>query len=133
MAAGKPAARVQVRGAAEFRKAMKGMGADLKDLTAANKEAAKTVLEAAKENSPVLSGQLRASGRAKATRTSGRVMFGGSTVPYAGVIHFGWPAHGISPNPFMYDAADDRADEVAGAYQAAIDKMIRKVERVTPP
>jgi hypothetical protein len=59
MAAGKPAARVQVRGAAEFRKAMKGMGADLKDLTAANKEAAKTVLEAAKENSPALSGQLR--------------------------------------------------------------------------
>ena len=71
MAAGKPAARVQVKGAVEFRRAMRNMGADLKDLSRANKDAATTVLNAAKDNSPVLSGQLRASGRAKATRTSG--------------------------------------------------------------
>ena len=130
--AGQPA-RVQVRGAKEFRKAMKGMGADLKDLTAANKEAARTVLEAAKENAPVLSGHLRASGRTKATRTQARVMFGGDAIPYAGVIHFGWPAHGISPNPFLYDAADERRDDVVNAYEHAIAKMIREVERITPP
>lgn len=30
---------------------------------------------------------------------------GRASVPYAGPIHYGWPAHGIEANPFVTDAA----------------------------
>jgi hypothetical protein len=133
MAAGKPAARVQVRGAAEFRKAMKGMGADLKDLTAANKEAAELVARDARQRVPIRSGKLVGSIRTKATKTRAEVLAGSNTIPYAGVIHFGWPAHGIAPQPFLYDAADDRTDDVVNLYNERIEAMVRKVERTTPP
>lgn len=131
--AGKPAARVQVKGAAEFRRAMKGMGADLSDLSRTHKDAAELVARAARQKVPIRSGKLAASIRSKATRTRAVVLAGSDAIPYAGVIHFGWPAHGISPNPFLYDAADDRTDEVIDLYNTRIEEMVRKVERTTPP
>ena len=108
MAAGKPA--VRVKGAAEFRAAMKRMGADLSDLTAINRQAAETVAGTARDKAPRLTGALESSIRAGATRTRGTVKAGSRAIPYAGVIHFGWPAHNISPQPFIYDALDERVD-----------------------
>lgn len=131
--AGKPAARVQVKGAAEFRRAMKGMGADLSDLSKTHKDAAELVARDARSLAPFRSGHLVGSIRSKATRTRAVVLAGSDAIPYAGVIHFGWPAHGISPQPFLYDAADDRTNEVIDLYNARIEQMIRKVERTTPP
>lgn len=130
--AGKPAARVQVRGAAEFRKAMKAAGADLKDLKEANKAAAEVVATDARSRAPFRTGALIKSIRSKATKTYGRVMAGSDLVPYAGPIHFGWPAHGISPNPFLYDAADDKTSEVVSKYNSAVEAIVRKVDRMTP-
>lgn len=131
MAAGKPA--VQVTGAREFRRAMSKMGADLKDLSAINKAAAQTVADEARGRAPVLTGRLAGSVRAGATRTKGYVRAGGRAIPYAGVIHFGWPAHNISPNPFIYDALDDRKQDVIDKYEAHIEALVEKVGRETPP
>ena len=131
MAAGKPA--VQVRGAAEFRRAMKNIGADLKDLTAINRQAAETVAESARDKVPKLTGALGSSIRAGATRTRGTVKAGARAIPYARVIHFGWPAHNISPQPFIYDALDDRTQEVIERYEAHIEALVEKVGRETPP
>lgn len=130
--AGKPAARVQVKGAKEFRAAMKAAQADLRDLTATNKAAAAVVAKEAINRAPILSGDLAGSIRAKGTRTTGRVLAGSNAIPYAGVIHFGWPAHGISPNPFLYEAADDRTDEVIDVYNARIEDIVKKIDRMTP-
>ncbi len=131
MAAGK--ARVQVTGAREFRAAMKKMGADLSDLTAINKAAAQKVADTARGRAPVLSGRLRGSIRAGATRTRGTVKAGTNGIPYAGVIHFGWPRHNIEPQPFIYDALDERKGEVIDAYEAHIEALVLKVGRETPP
>ena len=131
--AGTPAARVQIKGAAEFRKAMKAAGDDLKDLSATHKDAAELVAADARSRAPFRTGTLIKSIRSKGTRTAGRVLAGSDVVPYAGVIHFGWPAHGISPNPFLYDAADDRTNDVIRLYEGRVDAMITKVERTTPP
>ena len=50
---------------------------------------------------------------------------GRAAVPYAGVIHFGWAAHSIAPQPFLYDAADSRADEVLAKFHEDINKQAR--------
>jgi HK97 gp10 family phage protein len=129
--AGKPA--VKVSGAREFRAAMKAMGADLGDLTAINRAAAQKVADTARSNAPVLTGRLAGSVRAGATRTRGTVKAGTNGIPYAGVIHFGWPGHGIEPQPFIYDALDERKGEVIEAYEAHIEALVEKVARDKPP
>jgi len=131
MAAGQPA--IQVQGAKELRAALKRMGADLVDLTAINKAAAEKVAESARDIVPHLTGALGGTIKATATRTRGRVQAGSRPVPYAGPIHFGWPARNISPQPFLYEALDERRDEVVEAYEAHIEALVEKVGRETPP
>jgi hypothetical protein len=131
MAAGKPA--IRVTGAQEFRAAMKRMGADLSDLTAINRSAAEKVASTAQGRAPVLSGALAGTIRAGATQTRGTVKAGSRAVPYAGPIHFGWPRRNIGPQPFIYDALDERKGDVIGAYEAHVEALVEKVGRETPP
>ena len=82
------------------------------------------VVPAAKQLAPVRSGRMAASIRAAAVRTGGRVRVGNSSVPYAGPIHFGWPARRIKPQPFVYEALDPRRDEVAEVYAKRLNELI---------
>ncbi len=131
MAAGKGPA-IEVTGARELRAAMKRMSADVSDLRRVNLDAAQTVASEARSRAPRLSGALAGSVKAKATRTRGYVTAGGKLVPYAGPIHFGWPARNIRPQPFMYDALDARKSEVVGKYQDRIADLVQKLDRETP-
>jgi hypothetical protein len=116
---------IQVKGAKELRRAIRQaetteLAAELK---AANREAAEVVAYEAQTIVPVKSGRLLETIRASGTLTAGVVRAGRASLPYAGPIHFGWPGHNIEPNPYLYDAADNRVDEVVEQYQAAIDRI----------
>ncbi len=124
---------IKVSGAKEFRAAMKRMEADLKDYTAVNKRAAQMVADTARERAPVLTGALQGSIRPGATRTRGYVKAGGRGIPYAGPIHFGWPRRNIRPQPFIFDALDERKDAVVEQYERHIEALVEKVGRETPP
>lgn len=128
-----PAARIQVTGAVELRRALGRMGADLKDMSKVNREAADIVASEARQRAPVRSGDLRRSVRGGATKTRGTVSAGKRGIPYAGVIHFGWPAHNIEPQPFIYDAVDEKRDDVVNLYRRRVDDLVRRVGRETPP
>lgn len=112
---------------------MRHMGADLKDLSAVNKSAAEVVADSARGKVPVLSGQLRGSIRARGTQRFGSVAAGRRSIPYAGPIHFGWPRHNIEPQPFIYDALEERSDAVIEKYDQFIEALVIKVGRDTPP
>ena len=112
---------------------MKHMGADLKDMTAINRRIAETVADAALSRVPVLTGSLRRTIKAGATRTRGSVHADGRSVPYAGVIDFGWPGHGIKTQPFIYEGLDDSKDAVVQMYETQIEALVEKVGRETPP
>ena len=108
------------------------------DLKAMNLEAAEIVAGVATTLVPVRSGKLRDTIRAAGAQKSGRVRSGynipqGAAVsgnwgrmPYAGPIHFGWPARNISPQPFLYDALDRRRSEVFAAYDRNMSQIIKK-------
>lgn len=123
---------VRIEGAAELRRKMNRMadGIDREaargDMKAAHKEAAEIVAQRALTLVPVRSGKLRDTIRAAGTQKSGRVRAGFARVPYAGVIHFGWPARTISPHPFLYDALDARRSEVLATYERNIEQIKRK-------
>ena len=123
---------VKVEGAAEFRRAMKHMGGDLRDLTKIHKKAAQPVKDRAQEIAPVRSGTLRRSIRIRATQKAAGILAGKATVPYAGPIHFGWPRRNIESQPFLYDAAEEKRSEVASIYGDFIGDLVKRVERETP-
>lgn len=110
---------VVVEGLAEFRRALRKYGGKelTKQLRLANKEAAAdVVLPQAQTEAPAISGDLRRSLKALARQTDARIKGGNAKVPYAAVIHFGWPRRNIAPNHFIYRAVAIRNREFREVY-----------------
>ena len=119
-----------IGGLKEVNKALRSMSkATRDDMKETHKRAAAIVIEGAKRYVPVVSGKLAASIRDGSTQRMGRVRIGSASVPYAGPIHFGWPARAIKPQPFIYDALDGRRREVANLYAERIDSLTVKYFR----
>lgn len=117
---------IRLEGMREFRSALRGMGDDLGDLKGVHADAAEIVAMRAAVIAPRRSGLLADSLRSSGTQTGGKVRAGSaSMVPYAGPIHFGWPARGIRPQPFIYDAMDDRRSQVLDVYEDRVDALAR--------
>ena len=117
----------QIEGLKEVNAALRSMSKDTRDdMKATHKKAAAIVIAGAKRFVPVRTGRLAASIRDGSTQRMGRVRVGSASVPYAGPIHFGWPARSIKPQPFIYDALDGRRDEVVKVYVQRIDSLTVK-------
>ena len=117
---------IKATGVKELRRELRRMGNDLEDLKALNLDVATLVSDRAKDIVPRRTGNLADTIRPAGTKTAGRVRAGFKRVPYAGVIHFGFPARGIKPQPFLYDALDQRRGEVFDAYFKGVKEIQRK-------
>jgi hypothetical protein len=124
-----------VRGAKELRRAIKKAEERdlLTELKQAHRDAAELVAYEAQTIVPVKSSRLLESIRPGATLTGGVVRAGRASVPYAGVIHFGWPRRNIEANPFLYRAADAKVDDVVDAYQTAVEAVLDKIATSSNP
>lgn len=126
----KPA--IQVEGSRQLRRKFREIGDDMSDLRELHKRLADDVADTAKTKVPVRSGRLQRSIRGSGTKTAARVRAGNNrksgptSVPYAGPIHFGWGARGIRPQPFMYEALDDRRQQVIETYNRQVQEIIRR-------
>ena len=113
---------------AKFRKELEAVGDEANDdLKKANLEGVEQVLAEALRRVPVRSGKLKATIKGSASKVRGTIRAGtkAKTI-YAWPIHFGWAARNITPNPFLYEALDDRRDEVKEAYETQIAEIIDK-------
>ena len=120
---------VQVEGARELRKSMRAAGDKMQDLKSLHLRLADDVADTAKTLVPVRTGRLQKSIRGAGTKTFAAVRAGNNRVrgvPYAPVIHFGWARRGIKPQPFLYEALDDRRQEVIEAYNAEVRSLVRR-------
>ncbi len=119
------AGAVKIQGLREVQRALGDLSGDLKnEMKPTHLKAAQIVLPEAQRLAPFRTGNLSASLRASATRTGGRIRAGSAAVPYAGPIHFGWPARSIRPQPFVYEALDPRRDEVLEVYTKRLNELI---------
>ncbi len=95
-----------------------------------NKGAADIVLARAQQTAPRGRGKLRRTGRTSGTKTAGVMRYGTAAVPYARNHHFGdldRPQGGfILPNPWAYEAADDRRRQVFDHYEQRVNKLTRR-------
>lgn len=122
------AAQVRVQGLAQLRRELRAFQGDAEDLKAANSAAAALVAHASASKAPKRSGSLAASGRGNRAVGKAVVTFGGSRVPYAGPIHWGWPARGIEPQPFVTDAAQATQGQWLPLYEADLQRAADKVK-----
>jgi len=120
-------ALMQVEGRKQLAASMKTAGVALGDLSQANRDAAGVVAPVAAQGAPHRTGRLAASLRGQGTRTRAGIT---SRLPYAGPIHFGWPAHNIEANPFATEAATRTEDRWTAIYQARIDQILSKIRGV---
>ena len=116
---------------AKLQKALKEVGPEMvAELKEGNKALGEIVGDRARQLVPVRSGALQKTIKAAKAAGGAKVNVGTpsltSKVPYAGPIHFGWRDRDITPNPFLYDALDDRRDEVVAAYEKQTADLLQK-------
>lgn len=118
-------------GADRLDRALAKLAVDATDATVA-KVAGELVAAAAKPKSR--SSRVRATGKVAARKGVARVQFGSPATPWAGPSHFGHGTPGsprpqggyMLPNPFLYDAADQRREQVIDLYYRRTVDAIRK-------
>lgn len=118
---------VKVENLSALRRELRKAGDDLGDLKDANASVAQLVATAAASRAPRRTGTL--AGTVRGNRAAGKatVNAGGARVPYAGPVHYGWPAHHIEPHPFVIDAAQATEAEWVPIYEQAIDQVVDRV------
>jgi hypothetical protein len=118
----------EVHGAKELRKTLRQAGEDMSDLKAVNKRVGDLVIGAARPLVPVRSGALAASLRPAAAAAKVTVRAGSARLPYAGPVHWGFPARNIRANPFLSDAATRTEETWVGYYFDELQAVINRVD-----
>lgn len=119
---------VKVVGLGALIRSLKEAERDIEDLKDANAEAARIVLEEARRGAPRRTGRLSASGRTNRAAKKASVMFGRASVPYAGVIEYGWPAHNIKAQPYLIPAVEHTREQWLGAYEKNLQALLDSVK-----
>lgn len=120
---------IKVEGLRELQKALRQLDKLDTELFEAHKRASYLAANAAIAEAPVISGRLAQSIRARPMKTEGRITLGTNKgVPYAGPVHFGWPAKNKKPNKFAYRAIAKEQPRILRAYEADVEKLLRRLK-----
>lgn len=132
-----------VGGARDVRQAFGGVSVKTEGLRAASRALSKAgdyaedqrqlmysigliVVHEAKRIAPVRSGLLRDSIRAGKGKTKAVVRAGFRRVPYAPVVHYGWPDRNIPAQPYMDQALATTRNEVMARYDQGMQALLFK-------
>lgn len=116
--------RVRIEGLGKTLRQLSKAGADANDMKALMHEIGMIVVRAA--NPPVgPTRRLKGSMRAGRGKTKAVVRAGGARIPYAGVVHYGWPARNIKAQPFYQTALAQQNGAVFARLERGIDQILR--------
>jgi hypothetical protein len=107
---------------------LRAAGDDLSDLRDVHGSVAALVAGVARP--PRRTGRLGSTVRAAGTKTAAIVRAGFASVPYAGPIHWGWPARAIKAQPFLSDAATSTESTWQAFYFAEIERILDTVKGI---
>ncbi|GAA2118607.1 hypothetical protein GCM10009802_20330 [Streptomyces synnematoformans] len=117
---------VAVEGGRELRRRLRDIDGGLEDLKTQHRWVARYVTQAALPGTPRRTGRLASTGRASGTKTASIVRFGRASVPYAGPIHYGWPARHIPAHPWVIDAAQRTEPVWRGHFEDSIRTLVER-------
>lgn len=121
-----PTALIRVDGLRELRRRLRRIEGGLQDLKRINGETAAYIATAARPATPHRTGRLAATLRSSGTNRAGVIRAGTARVPYAAVIHYGWPRRHIEPQPWLIDAAQRTEPAWTARYQAEITDLVER-------
>ena len=119
---------IEVKGIKETVRTLEKFGVDASDLKTAFQRIGTMVANEAKILAPKQSGALEASIRASKTKNKAAIRAGSAKVPYAGVIHYGWPAHNIEAHPFLTTAVEHQGPAAVRMMDDELHGLIRKYD-----
>lgn len=97
----------------------------LADMKSTHAKAAQVIQRAALPGTPRRTGRLAASQKVTAGPTEGMVT---SHLVYAPVIHWGWRAHNIDPQPWLSKAAQSSQPQWLNVYEREIERILSNCE-----
>lgn len=119
-------AGIKVVGLNEAIRTLKLLGTPGAEIAKAGQESADLIANEARTLVPVKSGKLKGSIRTAKLQRRVVVRAGGTRVPYANPIHWGWFRRGIMPNPFFSKALKENIDEVYKRYFKNLEALFEK-------
>lgn len=119
---------VRIEGLNELVRTLKRAGADISELKEAHAKAGQIVATEAEAIAPRRSGRLAGTIRAARQVRRARVQAGRASVPYAGPIHWGWPARNIEPQPFLSEAARATESRWVAQYREDVQHALDQVK-----
>ena len=123
-----PGATVRIDGLRELNRSLKRVSTEYpKEQRSIHKKVAEPVARTAEVRAPRRSGNLAASIRPQGTQREGRVAAGKKAVPYAGPIHYGWPARNIKAQTFLTDALHTNQTIIVEIYMRETNRLIDRV------
>lgn len=121
---------VRVEGLNELVRTLRRAGRDLEDLKDANRRAGEIAADAARGFVPERSGRLAGSIRTARQARLARVQAGRASIPYAGPIHWGWPARHIRAQPFLSEGAVESEPRWTAVFFDDVQRALDKVRGV---
>lgn len=118
------ASGIRVEGLRETVRALERFGVSVSDLREAFSAISREVVVESTGIVPVLDGDLQASIRIANTKNKAVVRAGYANVPHAGVINYGWAAHGIEATEFLTGPANNNPGEKARRIDANLQALI---------
>lgn len=116
---------VTVVGDTRLRATLAAASASLAHLDTANQATSRLVQQRSRGAAPKRSGRLAGSLVATAKGDEARVASG---LVYAGVQHYGWSAHGISPHPFLVPVAEATEPVWIRTYETQVKAILNTVK-----
>lgn len=115
-----------IEGLRETIRDLERLGVDVEDLRKAFGGIAEDVTQEARDEVAVRTGGLQGTIRPARTKNKAVVRAGTAGRPYAGVINYGWPAHGIEGSDFLTGPANEDPDGKARRIEAELEDLIRR-------
>lgn len=118
---------VQVTGLREAVRSLERAGVELEDLKDAFQRIGQHVADDAKSNVNSVTGRLAGSIRPSRTKNKAVIRAGSARIPYAGVIEYGWPGHGIEEHAYMRRSVETNRDNSIRQLEDEIGRMIKRL------
>lgn len=119
--------QVRVQGLRKTLRALENAGAASDDMKDLMHDIGMLVVNAAQPPRGQ-TGRLASTLRAGRGKTKAVVRAGGARVPYAGVVHYGWPARNIHPQPFLVTAYLAQRGHIYTTLSEGIADLLKKTQ-----
>lgn len=117
-----------VQGVNEVKASLDKIEKGIKENLELNKELSNTLAQKASAMAPKLTGALASSVAGNASSERAQIVAGSASVPYAGVIEYGWPSRNINAQPYLIPAVNNNMGYVIQKYEDSIKDIVKKYD-----